>query len=108
LWRISVPAADGIRVLAGLEELAVGWLVDWGGARLWLAVPDSGDAGATRVRGAAVEAGGHAVLLRASDGVRSAAGTSPRNPLIERLAERLKAAFDPGSILNPGLDIQEL
>jgi glycolate oxidase FAD binding subunit len=108
LWRISVPAADGPRVLAALEELAVAWLLDWSGARLWLAVPDSGDAGASRVRGAAVEAGGHAVLLRASDEVRAAAGRSPRDPAIELLAGRLKAAFDPGGILNPGLDIQEL
>lgn len=108
LWRMSVPAADGARMLAGLVDAAIAWLIDWGGARLWLAIPDSGDANASRVRAAAGASGGHAVLLRASDDVRAAAGTSPRDPVAERLATRIKAAFDPAGILNPSLDIQEL
>ena len=108
LWRISVPPAEGAALLATLQEEAIGWLIDWGGARLWLAVPDTGDADALRIRSMALAVGGHAVLLRASDPVRAAAGTSPRDPVAERLAERIRSAFDPRGILNPGLDIQEL
>jgi glycolate oxidase FAD binding subunit len=47
--------------------------------------------------------GGHATLVRATPEVRSAVDVFPPMAAgIERLSRRLKTAFDPSGILNPG------
>ena len=90
LWRVSVPAASAPLDLDG--EV----LLDWGGAQRWLRT----DADSTRVRTAASAAGGHALAFRNTD--RAGEIYHPLEPGIARLHERLKAAFDPAGILNPG------
>ena len=46
---------------------------------------------------------GHATLIRAEPDVRAAVEVfQPLEPGLEKLSRRLKAAFDPAGILNPG------
>ena len=90
LWRISVP--PGARLAAPRGDL----LVDWGGALRWLRT----GAPAAKVRAAAEHAGGHAVLFRGGD--RTGEVFHPLEPAVRRIHERLKAAFDPSGIFNPG------
>ena len=89
LWRLSVPAHVPPLDVPGPA------LVDWGGAQRWV----RSDAPESALRSAAAAAGGHAVCFRGGDRDR------PFHPLEEGIAglhARLKAAFDPGHILNPG------
>jgi len=90
LWRLSLPPATAPIALPGE------WLLDWAGAQRWLRT----DAGADAVRAAAGEAGGHATLFRGGD--RAGEVFHPLSGGLERLHRRLKDAFDPHGILNPG------
>ncbi|HEX7043162.1 MAG TPA: glycolate oxidase subunit GlcE [Burkholderiales bacterium] len=90
LWRLSVPPATPPMALAGE------WLIDWGGAQRWLKT----SARATDVWAAAAGAGGHATLFRGGD--RAGEVFQPLPPPLQLLHRRLKHAFDPGGVLNPG------
>ena len=96
VWRISVPPADALRVLDRLEPDR--YLLDWGGGMI-LAAFDAVDA--ARVRGAL--AGGHATLLKAPAAARAATAVfQPQPPAVAAVTARLRSAFDPRGILNPG------
>jgi glycolate oxidase FAD binding subunit len=96
VWRISVPPADALRVLERLDTDR--YLVDWGGGLL-LAGFDAVDA--NRVRGALTA--GHATLLKAPLAARAATPVfQPQAPAVAAAAARLRNAFDPRGILNPG------
>ena len=90
LWRLSVKPTTPPLNLPGPQ------LTEWGGALRWLA----GDGDARLVREAAAYAGGHATLFRARD--RAAGAFQPVTPALATLHRRLKAAFDPAGIFNPG------
>ena len=88
LWRLSVPTH------APPLDLPDPVLVDWGGAQRWV----RSDAPEPVLRAAAATVDGHASCYRGGDRER------PFHPLDEGIAllhARLKAAFDPGRILNP-------
>lgn len=87
LWRLSLPPA------APLLDLPGEVLLDWGGAQRWLKTAASADA----VRAAATAAGGHAAWL----GKRGTV-LPPLAPALGSLQRRVKNAFDPECILNPG------
>jgi glycolate oxidase FAD binding subunit len=91
LWRLSVPPATPPLDLPGT------WLTEWGGAQRWLVT----DAPAAHIRAAAATAGGHATLFRGHAGRGEVFQPLPA-PLMA-LHKRLKAAFDPAGILNPGV-----
>lgn len=96
VWRISVAPADALRVLERLEPER--YLLDWGGG-LILAAYAAVDA--ARVRGALT--GGHATLLKAPVAERAATAVfQPQPPAVAAVAQRLRGAFDPRGILNPG------
>jgi glycolate oxidase FAD binding subunit len=101
IWRASVPPASGAAVAAGVmgshDTLA---LYDWGGGLVWLAVAGAADGGASAVR-AAVRGIGHATLVRALPGM-TAPRFEPEPPPLAALSARIKDAFDPERILNPG------
>jgi glycolate oxidase FAD binding subunit len=90
LWRISVPPASGWRVA---EALAGETLYDWAGGLVWLL----GDDDPAKVRGTARALGGHATCYRGA-----AAAFEPLSGSLAALSARVKAAFDPKGVLNPG------
>jgi glycolate oxidase FAD binding subunit len=126
LWRISVPPALGWRVGELLASNEVHYVYDWAGGLVWAAVPvtalrgsgarDNGtqvggaQADGARIRAIARSLGGHAVLVRAPPALRESllAGTPALADVdqgLRVLHQRLKAAFDPHGILNPGIDL---
>jgi glycolate oxidase FAD binding subunit len=104
VWRISTPPTAGPKVVAAISSLMpTHAFYDWSGGLVWAELPHTTDAGAADVRRAIASVGGHATLIRAEPHVR--AGVDVFQPLEagpERLSRRLKAAFDPAGILNPG------
>ncbi len=90
LWRLSLPSTAPPLSLRGEQ------LIEWGGGQRWLRSHAEGYA----VREAAREAGGHATLFRASD--RSDAAFAPLSAPLMKVQRRLKQAFDPAGIFNPG------
>ena len=104
LWRLSVPPASGAVAAARVAEAAdVRTLFDWGGGLLWLAVDDAPDAGEVAVRAAAAAVGGHATLVRAEAPTRAARAVfQPQAAGLAALTTRIKRAFDPAGVLNPG------
>ncbi|MDB5961896.1 MAG: glycolate oxidase subunit GlcE [Massilia sp.] len=97
LWRLSVPSVTGALILEGRQ------LIEWGGAQRWLKAP-AGDAAlqANTIRASVRAAGGHATLFRKEEGSAAIPVFEPLAPAIARIHERLKAAFDPAHIFNPG------
>jgi glycolate oxidase FAD binding subunit len=87
LWRLSLPSIAPPLDLPGAQ------LIEWGGSQRWW----RGDAAA---REAATRAGGHAVLFRGSD--KSAGVFQPLSAPLLQIHQRLKAAFDPRGVFNPG------
>ena len=105
VWRISVPPQGGLSIAAAIDALpGADVFFDWGGGLAWAAVPDTGRAAAGVIRtSVAAAGGGHATLLRASAETRAI--VAPFQPLPSALAAleaRIKQAFDPKNILNPG------
>lgn len=96
LWRLSVPSATPP------IDLPAALLIDWGGAQRWLRT----DATAPVIRAAVDRVGGHATLFRGHAGRGEI--FHPLSPALLRLHRRLKAAFDPQRLLNPGRMYQEL
>ena len=90
LWRLSVkPTAEPI-------PTPHHQLVEWGGGLRWV----SGELDAAQVRDVAQRAGGHATLFRHGD--KSIGVFHPLQPSLLKIHRRLKEAFDPFGILNPG------
>jgi glycolate dehydrogenase FAD-binding subunit len=108
VWRISVAPARGAELAAAIAHtLDAAWFLDWGGGLVWAAVPEAGDAGAAVIRGAIRgpdgRGTGHATLLRGSPALRrTVAVFEPQPAALAALSRRVKDAFDPVHILNPG------
>ncbi|HEX2539646.1 MAG TPA: glycolate oxidase subunit GlcE [Caldimonas sp.] len=90
LWRLSLPQTAPVLGLAGDE------LIEWHGAQRWLVT----SLPAAAVREAAAAAGGHATVFRSRD--KSPGVFAPLTAPIAKIHERLKQAFDPKGVLNPG------
>ena len=95
LWRLVLPSTAPSPELDGLRA------IEWGGALRWYAGEVDGDHQA--IRAAAIRLGGHATLYRAPESLRCLEGAfTPLPPALLALHRRLKKAFDPQGILNPG------
>lgn len=90
LWRLSVPPTTPPLALPGET------VIDWGGALRWLC----SDADPGAVRSVVAASGGHATLFRGAGAEDEV--FHPLAPAVLRLHQRIKAAFDPRGILNPG------
>jgi glycolate oxidase FAD binding subunit len=108
IWRVSAAPARGAALGEMLARaLDAVWFLDWGGGLLWIAVPEDGDAGAQRIR-AAIRGNdgrgtGHATLVKGSPALRRAVPVfEPQPPALAALSRRVKDAFDPKHIFNPG------
>ena len=104
LWRISVPPMGGIEVMRAIAGIpGARYFCDWGGGLIWIAVPPAPDAHAGTLRAAVKRVGGHATLMTAPEDVRRRVPVfEPQAPELAALAQRVKQAFDPKGILNPG------
>lgn len=101
IWRVSVPPTAGPQVLAALPE-ALGYL-DWAGGLVWLAMNPEGDAGAAKLKALIAPHGGHATLVRPPADLRARLDLAPDQPApLLALAARVKDAFDPLGLFNPG------
>jgi len=90
LWRLSLPQTATIPAVGDVAA----W--DWAGAQVWLRTDQPAEALWT----AAAAAGGHATLFRGAGA--GAEVFQPLAPTVLALHQRLKAAFDPAGVLNPG------
>ncbi len=104
LWRVSVAPAAGPGVARQiLDETGGDVLFDWGGGLLTLSIPENPARAGRTVRHIVAGAGGHATLIRASETVRATLDVfQPHSPAVQALSKRVKEAFDPEGILNPG------
>jgi glycolate oxidase FAD binding subunit len=108
IWRVSVAPARGATLgVAMARAFDAIWFLDWGGGLLWLAVAEQDDAGAqairTAIRGNDGQGTGHATLIRGSPALRRAVPVfEPQPAALAALSRRVKDAFDPRHILNPG------
>lgn len=89
LWRLALPPACAPLTLTGK------YFVEWNGALRWLYT----DASADQVRATALQHGGNATLLRTQQ--RNDAFHPLPAPLAQ-LHRKVKTAFDPHAIFNPG------
>jgi len=90
LWRLSLPSAVAPLSLVGDQ------LIEWSGCQRWL----RSDLSADEIRRQVTAVGGHATLFRGGD--RSGDVFHPLPETVMRLHRRVKLAFDPLGILNPG------
>jgi glycolate oxidase FAD binding subunit len=104
LWRISTAPSTGPKVVAAISAyMECRAFYDWSGGLVWAEVLPTTDAGAADIRRVMATHGGHATLIRAEAQVRAAVEVfQPLEAGLERLSRKLKAAFDPAGILNPG------
>ena len=90
LWRLSVPqTTEPIR-------LPHPQLIEWGGGVRWV----SAALEVLDVRSSMEKLGGHATLFRGGD--KAVGVFHPLRPAIMKIHRRLKQAFDPEGVLNPG------
>ena len=112
VWRTSVAPGRGAELGQKISQaLDAVWFLDWGGGLLWAATADTSDAGAAliraAIRGPDGQHTGHATLVKGSPALRSAVAVfEPQPPPLAELSRRVKDAFDPAHILNPGRMIE--
>ena len=104
VWRIVCPPAAGGALGQALARETGGEVMhDWGGGLIWAALPPKADAQAGLVRDRVNAAGGHAMLLRASEEVRRQIDVfHPQAAGLATLGERVRQSFDPKRVLNRG------
>jgi glycolate oxidase FAD binding subunit len=94
LWRLSLPQT------APVLDLPYAQFIEWQGAQRWLWAPASA---ADQLRTAAAAAKGHATLFRAgADGAPGVPRFDRQSASLETITARLRVAFDPAGIFNPG------
>lgn len=90
LWRFSIGST------AALGEIDEHCLIDWGGAQRWYAA----EADKVLLQRLAAEAGGQVSLFAAGDRVADVMHPQPK--VLQTLQKRIKHAFDPDGLFNPG------
>ncbi|MDK1024974.1 MAG: glycolate oxidase subunit GlcE [Gammaproteobacteria bacterium] len=88
IWRLSVSPSTPI-------DTGTPYLIEWGGAQRWYQRLDREKAEQLAENGS-----GHATLFRTSSS--EAARFHPLSPELAEIHKRLKYAFDPGRVFNPG------
>ncbi|RLQ89347.1 glycolate oxidase subunit GlcE [Notoacmeibacter ruber] len=104
VWRISMKPSDAHEAVMALRmEAGASAFYDWQGGLAWVRM-EGGNTMSGLVRKAVQDnGGGHATLIRATDSERRFA--VPFQPLDKPLAileKRVREAFDPQGIFNPG------
>ena len=95
IWRVVLPQTDAPAFLAALP-FEHKYFLDWAGSVIWLAVKPG-----TNVRMHLKS--GVATLYRGDEKMRTKAEVfHPQAPALAALSARVKSAFDPKGLLNPG------
>ncbi|MEM7191819.1 MAG: FAD-binding protein, partial [Pseudomonadota bacterium] len=104
LWRLSTVPTNAAELVGNLaRKIDVRAAYDWSGGLIWIETPSLTDAGAVDIRRQLAEFGGHATLIRADSAIRSGIDVfQPLEPPHNMLAAKLKHAFDPLGLFNPG------
>ena len=104
VWRISTAPQSGPKVFDAIRRyMDCKAIYDWSGGLIYAEVLPTTDAGAADIRRVIATHGGHATLIRAEPDVRIMVEVfQPLDPGLDALSRRLKSAFDPAGILNPG------
>jgi glycolate oxidase FAD binding subunit len=106
LWRASVAPSDGPILVATLRANGLplaAHFYDWAGGLVWLAFEGPAAPVAAPLRAAVGRLGGHATLVRGSEADRAAVSVfHPQPPALAALSARVKAAFDPDGLFEPG------
>jgi glycolate oxidase FAD binding subunit len=103
IWRASVAPAAGPALAE--SDGADAHFNDWAGGLVWLSFAAPTDDADTARLTAAIEAagGGHAMIFRTHPDTTGRLRMIPQPPAaLTALSQRVKAAFDPHGILNPG------
>jgi glycolate oxidase FAD binding subunit len=90
LWRLSMPQT------AARVETPNAQLIEWGGGLRWIAGPVN----TLDLRSTVERLGGHATIFRGGNGADRI--FHPLRPSLAKIHKRLKLAFDPAGIFNPG------
>ncbi len=99
LWRVSTPPSRACQIVDTLAPLGARWLMDWAGGLLWLTF----DGAPAALRQAAEAVGGHAMLVRAPDGLRARVpALHPQPTGVRALEARVRRAFDPKGVFETG------
>lgn len=104
IWRINLPRAQAGEVADRLDvEIGGDMFFDWAGARIWLAVPNDKAEHHEAIRKIVGAAGGKAMLFKAPDDLKLEIPVfHPEPKALAALTARVRGAFDPERILNPG------
>jgi len=106
VWRVSVAPSDGPALVRHLVETGLPLarrLYDWAGGLVWLALDSHFDMHDAHIRREVDRIGGHAFLVRAPEAARHAVSVfHPQPAPLAALAARVKSAFDPDGIFEPG------
>jgi len=101
LWRLSLPVASD---WVGIETKLDGdCLIDWGGAQVWLSSGETPE----KIFAHAETLGGHARLFRQINSELESR-LQPLAPGLLSWHKKIKHAFDPKGILNPGIMYREV
>lgn len=105
IWKVSAAPTAGPKIAqAAIRALGAEAMFDWSCGLVWLALDPCPGAGAQILRKAVAEhGGGHATLIRAPETIRASIPVfEPPDHAVAALSRRLKEAFDPFGILEPG------
>lgn len=101
IWRASVAPEHGPAVVEALrQKMDVDFYLDWAGGLIWLASEATDLGPALRAEIGASE--GHASCITGPKTTHGAPVFQPVNSVLAALNDRVKHAFDPLSLLNPG------
>ena len=102
IWKISVAPTSCADIAQAASDLQAKYFMDWAGGLIWIA-GQGADFGAKIRKAVSATGSGHATLMRASDAFRGQVSAfQPQADALAALHSRIRSAFDPKQLLNPG------
>ena len=104
VWRVSMKPSEAPNFVMSLRmKAAIDAYYDWQGGLVWLSVEDDNPHDDLIRAALARHGGGHAMLVRANSQFRLLAPVfQPEAAAVRQLSERIRRAFDPAGVFNPG------